>query len=73
MTGGFALDPTSYRKSRKGKSTSAIARIALLVALGLTTTGPVAPVFPERPEAASGLLTAPDTAEPVFPVFVALD
>ena len=59
--------------SRKGKNTSAIPRIALLVAEGLTTTGPVAPVRPEPPEAATGLLTEPELAEPVFPVFVALD
>jgi hypothetical protein len=74
VTCGFALDPTFYgRNSRKGKNTSAIPRIALLVAVGFTTTGPLAPVLPESPELATGLLAEPAAAEPVFPEFVALD
>ncbi len=46
---------------------------AVLMAVGLMTTGPVLPVFPELPETASGLLTAVENADPVFPVLVALD
>ncbi len=46
---------------------------AVLVAVGETITGPVAPVPPEWPETATGLLTAPDAADPVAPVLVALD
>jgi hypothetical protein len=51
----------------------AIPRIAVLVAVGLMTTGPVAPVLPEVPDWDQGLLTAPEVAEPVLPVLVALD
>ncbi len=70
----FRSRSASYgRSSRKGKNTIAIPRIALLVAVGLTTTGPLAPVLPELPELAIGLLTEPEAAEPVLPVFVALD
>ena len=46
---------------------------ALLVAVGVMTTGPVAPVLPERPETAHGLLTELEVADPVAPVLVALD
>src|SRR5688500_15392991 len=44
-----------------------------LVAVGVTITGPVAPVPPELPETAVGLLTEPDVADPVAPGLVALD
>ena len=45
----------------------------VLVAVGEMTTGPVAPVLPESPESACGLLALPEDAEPVAPVLVALD
>jgi len=44
-----------------------------LNATGLDVAAPVLPVVPEFPETATGLLTAEETAAPVFPVFVALD
>lgn len=46
---------------------------AVLVAVGVTTTGPVPPVVPENPDCESGLLTAPETDAPVVPELVALD
>jgi hypothetical protein len=45
----------------------------VLVAVGEMTTGPVAPVLPEFPDWANGLLTEPEAADPVAPVLVALD
>jgi hypothetical protein len=47
-------------------------RMAVLTAIGLDVAGPVDPVAPELPENATGLLTAPEDAAPVLPVFVAL-
>jgi hypothetical protein len=59
--------------NRKGKNTSAVPRMAELVAVGFTMTGPVAPVAPENPDCDWGLLTAPEVEDPVFPLLVALD
>ena len=53
--------------------TMAVPRMALLNATGLDEAEPVDPVWPEFPETAIGLLTAPEMAGPVRPVFVALD
>src|SRR5579885_2886540 len=68
------------KKNGKGKNTrvvppktTAVPRMAVLVAVGLTTTGPVAPVAPETPDSARGLETAPDVEDPVFPLLVELD
>jgi hypothetical protein len=60
-------------KNRKGRITMAVPSTAVLVAVGVTITGPVAPVPPELPEPAAGLLTEPEVDDPVFPVLVALD
>jgi hypothetical protein len=54
-------------------TTTAVPRMPELVAVGLDVAGPVFPVFPELPDTATGLLTACDDADPVFPVLVALD
>jgi pyrroline-5-carboxylate reductase len=51
----------------------AMPNTAVLVAVGVMITGPVAPVAPEDPDWASGLLTEPETEAPVFPELVALD
>src|SRR5438270_4087080 len=60
--------------NRNGKkNTKAVPRIAELVAVGFTTTGPVTPVAPELPDRAFGLLTAPELDAPVLPELVALD
>jgi len=60
-------------KNRKGKNTMEMPNRAVLVAVGVMTTGPLPPVVPEFPEKASGLLTDPETAAPVLPELLALD
>ena len=46
--------------------------MAKLRATGLLVAGPVAPVAPEPPDVATGLLTALENDEPVLPELVAL-
>jgi hypothetical protein len=53
--------------------TMALPRMAELVAVGVTVTGAVPPVVPEKPDCDWGLLTAPEVEDPVFPLLVALD
>ncbi len=54
-------------------TTTAVPRMAWLVADGLDVAAPVEPVEPELPEVATGFETAADEAFPVLPVLVALD
>jgi hypothetical protein len=53
--------------------TTAVPRIAVLVAVTFDVALPVRPVSPESPEMATGFEVAEDVALPVFPVLVALD